>query len=323
MRLTLASWAFTALILLTGTGLSNARFQTNVHHGLALESEIHDVSPDQALLDAVITAANTRIHKKRGLNRQEAIEALKTIHQILQEQQPDFISYIFRENDCKTSIIYIAVGEALGLPIRGVVVPNHIFVRYELPSGEYINWETLYGEVVPDENYIQEHQIAEISILNGAYMRSLNPSEITALHYVILGKAWGRAHEYDKAMRYYNDAVRRYPSCPGCYNQRGIGWLHKHNPQNALRDFNEALNLDPRYAAAFYNRALAFLQQNQPHQALADLNHVLELNPDHANSLYWRGFVNMRLGRQAEAATDLERSIKLDPDLRRQPDYTR
>ncbi len=323
MRMTLASVAVLALILSTGTALCHARFQTNVHHGLALESEIHDVTADQEALDAVIRAANTRIHKKKGLNRQEALEALKTIHQILQEQQPRFVSHVLHENDCKTSIIYVAVGEALGLPIRGVVVPNHIFVRYELPSGESINWETLYGKTVPDDQYIQEHQVAEISMLNGAYMRSLNPTEITALHYVIVGKAWARRQEYDKAMRYYNEAVRRYPSCPGCYNQRGIGWLQKHNPENALHDLNQAVNLDPHYAGAFYNRALAYIQQQDHRQALADLNYVLDLNPDHAKSYYWRGYLNMVLGHPAEAVRDRQKSIELDGNMLYQPDYTR
>ncbi len=323
MRMNLALWTLLSLLQITGPGLSHAQFQTNVHHGLALESEIHDVRADQKALDAVIRAANTRIHKKKGLNRHEAVEALQTIHRILQEQQPRFTSHVLRENDCKTSIIYVAVGEALGLPIKAVVVPNHLFVRHELPTGETINWETLYGKTVPDKQYIQKHRVPEVSMLNGAYMRSLNPGELTALHYVIVGKAWARRQEHDKAMRHYNEAVRRYPSCPGCYNQRGIGWLQKRNPPNALHDLNQAVNLDPHYANAYYNRALAHMQQHHRQQALTDLNQVLDLNPDHAKAFYWRGYLHMVLGRPSEAVKDHQRCIELDPDLRYQRDYTR
>jgi len=54
------------------------------------------------------------------------------------------------------TMIYIILGEKLGMPIYGVYMPRHIFVRYQDKDG-YINIETTAGGIsIPDKEYIND-----------------------------------------------------------------------------------------------------------------------------------------------------------------------
>jgi len=57
------------------------------------------------------------------------------------------------------SIVYLSIGERLGLPLYGVVVPGHFFVRYD-DGKNRINIETTHnGNTPPDSYYIEQFKI--------------------------------------------------------------------------------------------------------------------------------------------------------------------
>src|SRR3990172_2685034 len=80
------------------------------------------------------------------------------------------------------SILYLCIAEGLHLPIYGVNVPEHIFVRYD--DGDFRrNIETGYeGMFTPDSYYINMHgkRISQASVKNGYYLKNLTFSEVIA-----------------------------------------------------------------------------------------------------------------------------------------------
>jgi len=71
------------------------------------------------------------------------------------------------------SILYLCLAEGLHLPIYGVSVPEHIFVRYD--DGDFRrNIETGYeGMFTPDSYYINMHgkRISQASVKHGYYLK--------------------------------------------------------------------------------------------------------------------------------------------------------
>ena len=53
------------------------------------------------------------------------------------------------------SMLYLALGERLGLKLYGVVVPGHFFVRYESGRTRFNIETTSNGASPPDEHYLQ------------------------------------------------------------------------------------------------------------------------------------------------------------------------
>ena len=59
------------------------------------------------------------------------------------------------------SILYLSLGERLGLPLYGVVVPGHFFVKYDDGQVHFNIETTSNGGTAPDEHYITKFNVPE------------------------------------------------------------------------------------------------------------------------------------------------------------------
>ncbi|KAB2832022.1 MAG: tetratricopeptide repeat protein, partial [Candidatus Brocadia sp.] len=146
------------------------------------------------------------------------------------------------------SILYLCIAEGLHLPIYGVSVPEHIFVRYD--DGDFRkNIETGYeGMFTPDSYYINipGKRISQISIKNGYYLKNLTRDEVIA----------------------------------NIYLNRSLIQKEKGNIQAALQDANRAIQLHDTDAVAFCNRGVIYEKMHDIDRALDDYNEAIALNPD-------------------------------------------
>jgi hypothetical protein len=91
--------------------------------------------------------------------------------------------------------LYIALGERLGCPIKGVNANEHFFCRWD--DGKYVsNIEvTSGGGWSPDEDYVRDMEMTPEQLRSGAYMRTLTKRELIgnfffarAAHYASTGR---------------------------------------------------------------------------------------------------------------------------------------
>lgn len=162
MKAILLSWIIIYPCTLNAQSINasyQAKYHTITHEILKSEQSVSKNSNYQydqmlKLLDDLIEGASLRI-KGAALNsltpQQKARSILKLINETI-------INFKFKLNigtqtisemltnrtaDCDTgSMLYIAIAQALGLPIFMVEVPNHNFVRYYYEDAEYINWDS-------------------------------------------------------------------------------------------------------------------------------------------------------------------------------------
>lgn len=79
-------------------------------------------------------------------------------------------------------ILFLILGDRLGLNLALVSAPLHIFVRYQGAEGPLINIDaTSGGHPARDEWYLQHFPMSEKALANGLYMRSLSRREGVAL----------------------------------------------------------------------------------------------------------------------------------------------
>ncbi len=61
-----------------------------------------------------------------------------------------------RPVDCDLgAMLYLAVGERVGLPLSLVETPNHSFVRWQLAAGGHLNWDNNDAQCYTDDEYRQ------------------------------------------------------------------------------------------------------------------------------------------------------------------------
>lgn len=90
-------------------------------------------------------------------------------------------------------LLYIAVAQRLGYPIYPVLVPDHMFARYNDPSFQRQNIEvTSGGKYFEDAWYIQDFAISKRGLASGSYMRTLTYHEFLAQMLVSNALFWGK-----------------------------------------------------------------------------------------------------------------------------------
>ncbi len=85
------------------------------------------------------------------------------------------------------AFLYMGIAEAMGLELRPVLVPEHIFVRAEIDAAHHINWDANRGRVIGDAEYIRDWGVTERQIAQKVYMQPLSPGEIEGQMYRAVG----------------------------------------------------------------------------------------------------------------------------------------
>jgi tetratricopeptide (TPR) repeat protein len=103
------------------------------------------------------------------------------------------------------------------------------------------------------------------------------------------GKKYSTAENADKAIDYYNKAIKIDPKLAKAYNNRGIAYIRKKEYYLAIADFNKAIKLDPNDGKPYNNRAIVYSYLGEIDKARQDLYKAKSLgiavNPDFLKNL--------------------------------------
>ena len=137
---------------------------------------------------------------------------------------------------------------------------------------------------------------------------------LSAKDYFDLGRENAAAENHERAIAYYDIALRDANPYKPAYFHRGISKLLIEDYQGAADDFTEAIKLDDKNAeAAYIHRGATNGILKQYANAKADFNRAIEINPDNANTYYYRGIVKNIMGDFAAAIADYDKTIAINP----------
>jgi tetratricopeptide (TPR) repeat protein len=257
-----------------------------------------------------------------------------------------------RKGNCiGLSILYLSIAEQLGLPLFGVNVPEHIFVRYD--DGEQkINIETGHkGMSLSDSFYVSNsmERFDEKSVAHGCYLQNLNTKEVISNILLNRSKIRRENGDHKGALGDCKKSILLNPKNPGAYCNRGVVYEKMGLISEAIKDYSMAISLNRKYASAYYNRgsllgvmgkygqaignfneaiaispgftlfylnrAIAFKKMGKIEKAILDYDKIIEIDPDYAQAYCNRGVAFAETGRIDEAMNDLNKAIELDPYL--------
>jgi tetratricopeptide (TPR) repeat protein len=176
-----------------------------------------------------------------------------------------------RSGTCSSMpVLYLAIGEILGYPVKLVRSPRHFFVRWEGGPTDTINVEATENRGLStktDEGYIRwaesyDRPISPRDIANGFYLRSLSKSEAMGAFLMNRGACSFENGNELEAIRSYSAVVSlNHVDLESARSMRAIEiQLTKNKPLDRhpralnLEGTNElGRSLDPRDAACLYN----------------------------------------------------------------------
>jgi len=208
------------------------------------------------------------------------------------------------------SALYLLLAERFSLPLHGVYVPSHCFVRFE-DADIRINIETgEKGAERDDGRYSRDFGLTGA----GPYLRSLGKKEMLGVYLKSLGAAFSRKGREDRALRLYREASIFYPGLPDVYFNAGVSFQKKGMLDEAIEQYRRALALDPDLAVARDNIGVALAKNGKLPEALAEARKAASLRPRNPVT---RGNLAATLcanGMLEEGIREYRRVLEIDPD---------
>jgi tetratricopeptide (TPR) repeat protein len=154
--------------------------------------------------------------------------------------------------DCDiSSFIYIGVADALGFDLRLVDLPDHMFVRWELPDGSHLNWDTNDAAVVPDEEYASDYNLGKQLRGQRVYLSSMTRREAEGFAYYLRATRFELRDQEERAIADLEKARELYPQSTQARSE--LAWLYATVPgvdaarrKAAIDLAKSAVDLEPK-----------------------------------------------------------------------------
>ncbi len=310
-------------------------------------------------LDTMALAIHTRLRQRRVPLDHRAIPVINEY--LFQELGFKPISHANDPNDLflhsvmdrrqgyclSLSILYLALGERLGLNLYGVVVPGHFFVRYDRGRMRFNIETTSNGASPPDSHYITKFNVPDGG-RDAIYMKSLTKRQTLGCFFNNLGNVYNEIGDLDTARvaleravainpglsesranlgNIYlqkgraDDAVQQYqaalelnPSDPKTHSNLGNAYMMLNKLSPAASCYRQATQLDPNFLDAHRNLALLYTRQEQYGQALSELNRALDLDAKNLQTHLQLGEVYYRMGQYRQGLQQFRQVQSSKPD---------
>jgi tetratricopeptide (TPR) repeat protein len=202
--------------------------------------------------------------------------------------------------------IYLALAERLGIPLAGVYVPSHCFVRYE-GNGARINIETgEEGAEHKDSWYEKRFRLKEGS----PYLRTMDRRQVIGMYLKSLGAAYSIKGRDKEALALYREAALFSPELPDAYYNAGVSYQKLGKTDDAIAQYRQALALDPFMAPARGNLASVLCGCGKGDEGIREFHKTLEIDP--GNALAHSGLAKAYFARRdfVQAARHCDRAME-------------
>ena len=223
------------------------------------------------------------------------------------------------------SILYLSIGERLGLPLHGVVVPGHFFVRYDDGQVRFNIETTSKGGYADDEHYINKFNVPEANN-DSIYMVNLNKMQTLGCFFNNLGNSYNDTGDMETALVALERAVEINPSLAESRTNLGNVYLKKERIEDAIYEYLTALKINPGDARTHNNLGNAYTKralleaEKKPltgrgwlNDAISHYTRSLALNPNYIDAYKNMAIAYCKLEMFAKAQSALRQALALEP----------
>lgn len=247
------------------------------------------------------------------------------------------------------SVLYLSLGERLGLPLHGVVVPGHFFVRYDDGQNVRFNIETTSkGGYADNQHYIDKFGVPD-NYEDSIYLKNLDKMQTLGCFFNNLGNSYNdvgnnqqaqvaleRAVEINPSLLesrlnlgniylelgYIDDAIYQYktaieinPKDAKTYNNLGNAYARTDRIDDAIFQYKLALEFEPDYTDVYPNLAIAYAKKQKFEKAASLMRKAIILQPKNTEYLCELGNIHSQQGDYQQAIGKYKKALRIKPDL--------
>jgi tetratricopeptide (TPR) repeat protein len=206
------------------------------------------------------------------------------------------------------SILYLSIGERLGLPLYGVVVPGHFFVRYDDGHVRFNIETTSNGGNAPDEHYRKKFNVPT---LNGQsiYLKNLTKIQTLGCFFNNLGNSYSDVGDMESALQAFERAVEINPTLSESRANLGNVYLKKGQVRQAISEYLEALRINPEDPKTHNNLGNAYTQRGSLGYAATEYQQAIALDCNFVDAYKNLALVYSKQKRYSLAVSELNKII--------------
>jgi tetratricopeptide (TPR) repeat protein len=209
------------------------------------------------------------------------------------------------------SVLYLSLGERLGLALYGVVVPGHFFVRYDSGDARFNIETTSDGARATDKEYATQFHVPE-NHRDSIYLKNLNKRQTLGCFFNNLGNVYHEIGDLDGALAALERAVGINPMLSESRTNLGNIYMQKGRVNEAVLQYRGALELNPRDAKTYCGLGNAQMTLNQPSPATSSYQQAIQLDPNFVDAYRNLAALYTRQRKYQQALPLLNQAIALD-----------
>ena len=157
--------------------------------------------------------------------------------------------------------------------------------------------------------------VAIVFRLLGATGDSPELSESAGARSLQLANSYYQNEDFDRAITYYDMAIRENPDLGLAFNNRALAYAAKGEIDRALVDLEAAVRLLPDSALPHNSLGAIHFLMGDLENAIVELDVALSLDPRLAKACFNRGLAHLALGSYDKAVADLNQAIAFTPEF--------
>lgn len=277
----------------------------------ALTDDIRSGLEQSTAPQKVVEVLRNAIHKKGGYAFTEMVDpqgiplnpAELFMHGLLQT----------RRGYCMNlSLLYLIVGDRLNLPLYGVPLPNHFFVRYD-DGKNRINIEATQGGAAFGDEFYRERFMQDFSGDPAYFLANLDKRQTLGAYFNNVGMAMFRARRVDDALFYLEQSAALNPKALDALNNLANIYSEEKNYDRAVDLYQKALETDPNNWQTYFNLGIALAEAKREEEAITAFKQAAQINPLHAPSHNVLARLYMEREKWTSALIHLKRLVELEP----------
>ena len=225
-----------------------------------------------------------------------------------------FNSALDRKKGCclSLSFLYLSIAERIGLPLYGVELEYHTFVRFE-DKRKRINIETTdEGKSVGEEYYVEKLNMTQG---NPFFLKNLDKKEMISVFLSNLGTIYYNKGMLDKAIAEVELSISIDPNrvqahIVFCDILREKGMLNE-----AIAEIKKAISADQNSASAHTSLGLAYHKKGMLDEAIAEMKKAIAIDQNSAFAHAKLAAVYYDKGLMDNFSEEYKKAISIDPQL--------
>ena len=176
------------------------------------------------------------------------------------------------------SLLYLIIGDELNLPIYGVALPNHFFVRYDSGKDQINIESTEMGASYPDSFYENRFGI-KFDAKTPFFTKSLNKKKSLGAYLSNVGMVYYKNARPQKSIFYLKPSTEINPLSIEAHNNLANIYSEIKQNELSISQYKKALQANPNSAPTLFNLAQTYIELSNTESAIKSLLQVIQIQP--------------------------------------------